>query len=64
VAAPGESEHAKLVGELGATFRHKYAACRPFHAAEEARRKAENDPIGRELRRHIAKIEAELEARR
>ena len=31
---------------------------------EEAPRKAENDPIGRELRRQIEKIEAELEARR
>ena len=31
---------------------------------ERARRKAENDPIGRELRRHIARITAELEARR
>jgi len=31
---------------------------------ERARRKAENDPIGRELRRQIEKIEAELEARR
>ena len=31
---------------------------------DEARRKAENDPIGRELRRHIEKIDAELRARR
>ena len=31
---------------------------------EEARRKAENDPIGRELRGHIEKIDAELRARR
>lgn len=31
---------------------------------EQARREAENDPIGRELRRHIDKIEAELGARR
>jgi hypothetical protein len=31
---------------------------------EEARRKAENDPIGRELRRHIEKIDAELRAHR
>lgn len=32
--------------------------------SERARREAENDPIGRELRRHIAKIEAELAAKR
>jgi len=32
--------------------------------SEQARREAENDTIGRELRRHIVKIEAELEARR
>jgi hypothetical protein len=32
--------------------------------SEEARRAAENDPIGRELRRHIEKIDAELRARR
>jgi hypothetical protein len=31
---------------------------------EEARRRAENDPIGRELRRHIEKIDAELRAHR
>ncbi len=30
--------------------------------AEQARREAENDPIGRELRRHIEKIQAELRA--
>lgn len=31
---------------------------------EQARREVENDPIGRELRCHIEKIEAELRAHR